>query len=104
MEPNLDSDIDYAPLSSRKSFTKRALSFEKGFYEDVMNVEAVRGTPYDISQPELDAFKSFRQPSNNNPYVSRKQATEEMVEHNKPGQLLPPEENADIERTSEVLT
>ena len=67
-------------------------------------MEADRGTPYDISQPEIEALKSFSQPSINGPYVSRKVVTEAVVEHNKPGRLPPPEETAAIEQTGEILT
>ncbi|KAF6234187.1 hypothetical protein HO173_007607 [Letharia columbiana] len=91
------------PLSSRKSFTKQTLSSGKNVTGNLIDVEADRGTPYDISQPEREALKSFSQPSTNGPYVSRKVVTEAIVEHNKPGRLPPPEETAAIEQTGEIL-
>ncbi|CAF9917026.1 hypothetical protein IMSHALPRED_003374 [Imshaugia aleurites] len=83
------SDVN-PPTKSRKELYRDALFV----------VTADQGTPYNISQEDLDALASH--PTNCGPFVSQKQATKEVVKHNRAGRQLPSSEMAAIARLRNV--
>ena len=72
------------------------------YREAFLKVKADRGTPYDVSQEELDAMSTFSD-RNFGPFVSQTQATKEVVDHNKPSRKPSSAELAAIQRLRSAL-
>ncbi|KAF6226818.1 hypothetical protein HO173_012322 [Letharia columbiana] len=77
-------------------------SHKELYREAFLKVKADRGTPYDVSQEELDAMSTFSG-RNFGPFVSQSQATKEVVEHNKPSRKPSSAELAAIQRLRSAL-
>lgn len=71
------------------------------YREALLDVKVNQGTPYNVSQEDLDALKSLR--PNTGPFVSQMQATKEVVDHNEPGRTPSAAEMEAIGRLREVL-
>ena len=78
------------------------VSREELYRQALLDVKVDQGTPYDISQEDLDALRT---PPNRNcgPFISQREATQEILDHNRVGRDVSSAELAAIQRLREAL-
>lgn len=79
-----------------------AMSRKELYHEAFLDVRVNRGTPYNVSQQELDALSNFPA-QNNGPFISQSQATKEVIDHNRLSRKPSSAELAAIQRLREAI-
>ena len=78
------------------------VSREELYREALLDVKVDQGTPYDISQEDLDALRTL--PNRNcGPFISLREATQEILDHNRVGRDPSSAELAAIQRLRGAL-